>query len=47
MDGTLNYKVGGTQNPYSFTETNYFFDFVVKILSYAYQTLALLKAAKI
>jgi hypothetical protein len=30
MDGTLkfvNYKVGGTQNPYSFTETKDFLDF--------------------
>jgi hypothetical protein len=30
MDGTLkfvNYKVGGTQNPHSFTETEYFFFF--------------------
>ena len=30
MDGTLkfvNYKVGGTQNPHSFTETKHFFDF--------------------
>ena len=29
MDVTLkfvNYKVGGTQTPYSFTETQYFFD---------------------
>ena len=41
-DGTLkfvNYKVGGTQNPYSFTETQYFFDFLcVKILPYANKT---------
>ena len=41
MDGTLNlsitkYKVGGTQNPYNFIETFYFF---MKILSYAYKTL--------
>ena len=40
MDRTLkivNYKVGGTQNPSSFTETQYFF-FFMKILSYAHKT---------
>ena len=35
MDGTLkisSYKVGGTQKPYSFTETQYFFE--KKMLKY-------------
>ena len=34
----ITWPLGGTQNPHSFTETKYFFDFFVKILSYAYKT---------
>ena len=36
MDGTLkisNYKVGRTQKPYSFTETQYFFEIENTFLS--------------